>query len=46
MGDKIDFWEVIVVDPERRLTLSFGMRAPGAGVLEFEIIPIPRSAHG
>ena len=25
---------------ERRLTLSFGMRAPGAGVLEFEIEPV------
>jgi hypothetical protein len=27
------------MEPERRLTLGFGMRAPGAGVLEFEIIP-------
>jgi hypothetical protein len=40
VGDKIDSWEVIGVEPERRLTLSFGMRAPGAGVLEFEIEPI------
>jgi hypothetical protein len=33
---------VIGMEPERRLTLSFGMRAPGAGVLEFEIEPLPR----
>jgi hypothetical protein len=39
VGDKIDSWEVIGLEPERRLTLSFGMRAPGAGVLEFEINP-------
>ncbi len=37
IGDKVDSWEVIGVEPERRLTLAFGMRAPGAGVLEFEI---------
>ena len=40
VGDRIDSWEVIGIDPERRLTLSFGMRAPGAGVLEFEIDPV------
>ncbi len=39
VGDKIDSWEVIGLEPERRLTLSFGMRAPGAGILEFEIDP-------
>lgn len=41
VGDRIDSWEVIGVEPERRLTLAFGMRAPGAGVLEFEIEPLP-----
>ncbi len=40
VGDKIDSWEVIGVEPERRLTMAFGLRAPGAGVLEFEIDPI------
>jgi len=40
VGDRIDSWEVIGIEPERRLTLSFGMRAPGAGVLEFEIEPV------
>jgi len=39
LGDHIDSWTVQAMEPERRLTLGFGMRAPGAGVLEFEIIP-------
>ncbi len=39
IGDHVDSWEVIGVEPERRLTLAFGMRAPGAGVLEFDIAP-------
>ena len=38
-GDTIDSWRVIDVDPPRRLTLGFGMKAPGAGVLEFEVKP-------
>ena len=40
VGDKVDSWEVIGLEAERRLTLSFGMRAPGSGVLEFEITPL------
>jgi uncharacterized protein YbjT (DUF2867 family) len=40
VGDRIDSWEVIGIEPERRLTLAFGMRAPGAGVLEFEVEPL------
>jgi uncharacterized protein YbjT (DUF2867 family) len=40
VGDLVDSWEVIGIQSERRLTLSFGMRAPGAGVLEFEIEPV------
>jgi hypothetical protein len=39
VGDTIDSWRVIGVEPPRRLTLGFGMKAPGAGVLEFEIKP-------
>jgi hypothetical protein len=30
----------MALEPERRLTLDFGMRAPGAGVIEFEIEPV------
>lgn len=39
VGDMIDSWEVIGVEPERRLTLRFGMKAPGAGVMEIEVKP-------
>ncbi|MGZ8273431.1 MAG: SDR family oxidoreductase [Burkholderiaceae bacterium] len=39
VGDAIDYWTVIGMERERRLTLNFGMRAPGAGILEFEIEP-------
>jgi uncharacterized protein YbjT (DUF2867 family) len=43
VGDHIDSWEVIGVEPERRLTLAFGMRAPGAGVLEFQLDAVEQS---
>ena len=41
LGDAIDYWTVIGIERERRLTLNFGLRAPGAGILEFEIEPAP-----
>jgi uncharacterized protein YbjT (DUF2867 family) len=41
LGDRIDYWTVLALEAERRLTLHFGMRAPGSGVLEFEIEPEP-----
>lgn len=37
VGDVIDSWRVIALEPERRMTLLMEMKAPGAGVLEFEI---------
>ena len=37
IGDVIDAWRVIALEPENRLTLLMEMRAPGAGVLEFDI---------
>jgi uncharacterized protein YbjT (DUF2867 family) len=40
IGDTIDYWTVLGLEPERRLTLNFGMKAPGNGVLEFEIEPL------
>ena len=40
VGDTIDYWTVLALEPERRLTLDFGMRAPGAGVMEFDIEPV------
>lgn len=39
VGDAIDAWRVIAVEPETRLTLLMEMKAPGAGVLEFELKP-------
>lgn len=37
VGDVVDAWRVIAVEPGRRLTLLMEMRAPGAGVLEFTL---------
>lgn len=37
VGDVIDSWRVIALEPARRLTLLMEMKAPGAGVLEFLI---------
>ena len=45
LGDNIDYWTVIGVEPERRLTLHFGLRAPGSGILEFEIEPLPQGSQ-
>lgn len=39
VGDTVDSWHVIGLEPQRRLTLLFGMKAPGAGILEFELQP-------
>jgi hypothetical protein len=39
VGDRIDSWKVLGLEPERRLSLAFGMKAPGAGMLEFELTP-------
>ena len=37
VGDVIDAWRVIALEPERRLTLLMEMRGPGFGVLEFTV---------
>ena len=39
VGDVIDAWRVIAIEPGSRLTLLMEMKAPGAGVLEFELKP-------
>jgi uncharacterized protein YbjT (DUF2867 family) len=41
LGDNIDYWTVIGLEPGRRLTLHFGLKASGSGILEFEIEPLP-----
>jgi uncharacterized protein YbjT (DUF2867 family) len=38
IGDTVDSWTVLGVDHPKRLTLKMGMKAPGSGILEFEII--------
>ncbi|HGW4592574.1 TPA: DUF2867 domain-containing protein [Proteus mirabilis] len=37
LGDMIDGWRVIKLEPEKKLTLLFGMKAPGLGRLSFTI---------
>jgi uncharacterized protein YbjT (DUF2867 family)/uncharacterized protein YndB with AHSA1/START domain len=39
LGDFVDSWRVVGIEPERRLTLMMGMKAAGSGVLEFELEP-------
>jgi uncharacterized protein YndB with AHSA1/START domain len=41
VGDVVDSWRVIALEPGRRLTLLMEMKAPGAGVLEFDVGPDP-----
>lgn len=41
-GDRIDSWEVLEVERPQRLALIFGMKAPGRGVLAFDIQPTDR----
>lgn len=43
VGDVLDAWRVIAIEPDRRLTLLMEMKAPGAGVLEFELKPDAQS---
>ncbi|GAA4893279.1 DUF2867 domain-containing protein [Ferrimonas pelagia] len=38
-GDRIDSWTVAELQPQRRLSLLFGMKAPGMGGLSFELTP-------
>lgn len=38
VGDAIDTWRVIGLEPQRRLTMLMEMRAPGAGVLEYTLV--------
>ncbi|NNF39929.1 MAG: DUF2867 domain-containing protein [Woeseiaceae bacterium] len=37
VGDVVDAWRVISLEPGQRLTLLMEMKAPGAGVLEFDV---------
>ncbi|WLI78509.1 DUF2867 domain-containing protein [Kosakonia sp. H02] len=37
VGDAVDSWKVIIVEPEQQLALLFGMKAPGLGRLTFTL---------
>jgi len=39
VGDALDFWRVVALEPGRRLTLVAEMRLPGSAVLELEVTP-------
>ncbi|WP_054700339.1 SDR family oxidoreductase, partial [Desulfosarcina cetonica] len=39
VGDGLDFWRVIALEPNRRLLLLAEMKAPGDALLEFVITP-------
>ncbi len=39
VGDALDFWRVLAVDPPRRLLLAAEMKTPGEALLEFAIAP-------
>ncbi|MBY6187323.1 SDR family oxidoreductase [Marinobacter hydrocarbonoclasticus] len=39
LGDRVDSWSVAELEPHRKLTLLFGMKAPGMGGLTFELVP-------
>lgn len=41
LGDAIDFWRVVSLEPGRRLTLVAEMKLPGAAALDFEVLPRP-----
>ena len=41
VGDVMDSWRVMALEPDRRLTLRMQMKAPGAGMLEFVVKPGP-----
>ncbi len=45
LGDTVDSWTVLGADEPKRLTLKMGMRAPGSGILEFEIRPEGRGCR-
>jgi uncharacterized protein YbjT (DUF2867 family) len=40
IGDAVDFWRVLEVEPPYRLMLRAEMKMPGDALLEFEITPI------
>ena len=40
VGDAVDFWRVVSLEPGRRLTLIAEMKLPGSAALGFEVVPV------
>jgi uncharacterized protein YbjT (DUF2867 family) len=40
VGDAVDFWRVVALEPGRRLTLLAEMKLPGSAALEFLVTPL------
>ena len=40
VGDALDFWRVLEVEPPRRLLLLAEMKTPGEALLEFQVAPM------
>lgn len=40
VGDALDFWRVLSVDPPNRMRLLAEMKMPGQGILEIEALPV------
>jgi len=43
VGDALDFWRVLVVEPPVRLLLRAEMKLPGDGLLEFSLRPVGKN---
>jgi uncharacterized protein YbjT (DUF2867 family) len=39
VGDALDFWRVMALEPDRRLFLEAEMKLPGRAWLEYEVVP-------
>ena len=44
-GEALDFWRVVGIERDRRLTLRAEMKLPGVALLEFRITPRPGSPN-
>lgn len=40
LGDAVDFWRVVALEPGQRLTLIAEMKLPGSAALGFEVVPL------
>jgi hypothetical protein len=45
-GEALDFWRVVEIERDRRLTLRAEMRLPGDAVLDFELAPVADDERG